>query len=157
MRRKYIIYTIAAIVFIIAASVMSGCLTNQLQQKERWINQVYIEMNLNFSEIESINFTEARAKLETMNFTIENNSGIGYYYRSYTIQRLLLVVHFHADATNGSQNAAMEVLYSATFKEAELGAEKKYITEQVDKVADACNITLNWSIAVWSVQYQDSD
>jgi len=143
---------------IIMCAIVGGILISSIPSLrpppfgEKTINMVAIVLELNFTEVESINFTDAAMKLKMISFTIENCSENGYHY---LIKRWSITIYIDADETNGIRKAVMDVSYSAAFPESDLSIQKQYLKDQVDEVASACNITLDWSKATWTFSYQD--
>ena len=150
---------VVIITLLIMTLLISGCINIEFPSREREKSVVltYLEMDLpNYSEVEYFNFSNSEQNLSTLNFDIVNQSDSypGYHYRAYMVKNTL------NNKTNMSVwigiinwKPILSVVYSNQYPESGFPEIQNYIQSQVEIIAEACNVTLDWTRAEWTVNY----
>jgi hypothetical protein len=161
-----VVFITAITSLFVAFVLLAFCLINSYSHsgwyKVREVNFIGVVINVNYSEVIAINFTQASKTLNSLNFTFTNHTISGSEKIQYEALDKIhgfppshsLRVLICANLT--SRSAYVGVLNNAVvLPESELETEKEYMIERTNLVAKACNITLDWHNAVWSISYQD--
>jgi hypothetical protein len=163
-----VVFITAITSLFVAFVLFAFCLINSYSHsgwykvRDTPVNFIGVVININYSEVIAINFTQASKTLNPLNFTFTNHTISGSENIQYeAIDKIhgfppshSLRVLICANLT--SRSAYVGVLNDAVvLPESELKVEKEYMIERTNQVAKACNITLDWNNAVWNLSYQD--
>jgi len=118
---------------------------------------------VNLTEAQHIDYEYAKTVLASENMTVENvtifplrnyfDSGIDVYFfaEEHTkYDRLWIEVSVDYNNTKAGISIAHESVYKI-----DVPQEKALLKEKIEFVANACNLTVDWSTLTWSFSYQD--
>lgn len=148
--------TIIIVIIIITTVAISFYFRNNDQ--ERVIIMTTLNLPLNTTEVYNIDYIYSKNILEENNISFYDRNNItepdehiqfsgGDIQNSY----MYVGIYFNTSSEKGWVNA----LDNKPVSELSLDAKKEYLVNIVNNMAIACNITIDWSKAEWTVIYQD--
>jgi len=157
-----ILLTIVVVVSVLIATIMLPPKVYSYHHRERGITALVTTLSLNGSEVEELNITSLQEKLNDSGFRV---MAINYTenYRAYSISSPAPWDNsqwnenwaIHAQKISGAWNASLDIFYFIGCSESELDAQKQYIVDRTNRLAEICGLEIDWTNVQWSVWYTD--
>lgn len=157
MKKIYLYISILSLI-ILSFSLIVGCISD-LDRNDRnssnpfWtkISSIYIKVSINATEIKCLNFSDIKPKIESLNYSIRNDSTIDKTdYVIYSKEFILSFIHRHNESTGYLLVEDQSTFYGNSEDEVKQNEKAK-----IEKIADICDITIDWCKAEWTINYFD--
>jgi outer membrane murein-binding lipoprotein Lpp len=144
-------------VAVLTVLCSSGCVLEQTR------NLISIDATtfVSYEKVMAVDFSAVQASMEANGYSVKlypqqwHPAGSAYDAGAEICRTSDFVLHVAAWSFSGSKTALVSGRYDASwgdFKtEKEVGAAKKYITNETDLIAGYLNLTVDWNTTKWSV------
>gem|GEM_PF-3680309 len=153
---------LAVILFLIFLGLFIATMMNNsdnISKNKSDIIFISVETLLNYTEVKNIDYNYSSELLAKWNITFlhreqieDPDNDLKYSAEPYNDPHLIALIYVNET----TKRANMIIMDTSLVPYEELENEKKYIESFGNKIAIACNLTVDWYKASWSISYQDS-